>query len=91
MSPSDKFKTWWTHNSLKIFKTTIHTLLFKSHHHNDLEKSMKTLIQVQNTFNQDINRLEVQMSQLINTYRNDKTLSYQYLANPDIFNPIDLA
>jgi len=57
----------------------------------DLKMSMKALIQIQNTFSQDINRLEAQISQVANTYRNKKTLPYQPLTNPDIFNPIDLA
>ena len=57
----------------------------------DLEKCIEALIQIQNTFNQDFNRLEAQASQLVNTYRNEKSLPYQYLTNLDIFNPIDLA
>jgi len=52
---------------------------------------MEYMIQFQNNFTQSIDRLEVQMSQLINTYRKEKTLPYQYLTNPDITNPIDLA
>jgi len=31
------------------------------------------------------------MSQLVNTYKNVKTLPYQYLTNPAISNPIALA
>jgi len=57
----------------------------------DLEKSIEALIQIQNTFNQDFNRLKAQISQVANTYRNEKTLPYQSLTNPDISNPIDQA
>ena len=48
------------------------------------------MIQTQNFVTQSIDRLNAQMSQLVNIYRNEKTLSYQYLTNPDIPNPIDL-
>jgi len=48
------------------------------------------MIQSQNDFTQCIDRLEARMSQLINNYRKEKTLPYQYLTNPDISNPIDL-
>ena len=58
---------------------------------NDLEKSMKDMIQIQNFVTQSIKRLEAQMSKLVNTDRNEKTLSYQYLTNHNISNPIDLA
>ena len=51
------------------------------------------MIQSQNTFNLSINRLEVQMSELINTIydRNEQTLPYQCLTIPDISYNIDLA
>ena len=49
------------------------------------------MIQTQNYVTQSIGRLEAQMSQLVNTYRNEKTLPYQYLTNSDISNSIDLA
>jgi len=51
---------------------------------------MEALIQIQNIFNQDIITLEAQISQVSNTYKNEETLSYQSLTNPDISNPIDL-
>ena len=57
----------------------------------NLEKSMKYMIQSQNDFTQYIDRLEEKMNQLINTYRNEKTLPYQYLTSSDISNPINLA
>jgi len=51
---------------------------------------MEDMIQTQNFITQSIIRLEIQMSELVNAYRNEKTLPYQLLANPDISNPIDL-
>ena len=56
----------------------------------ELEKSMKDMIQTQNIVTQFIGKLEVQISQLVNIIRNEKTLSYQPLTNPDISNSIDL-
>jgi len=52
---------------------------------------MEALIQIQNIFNQDIIRLEVQISQVTNTYKNEETLPYQSFTDLDISNPIDLA
>ena len=46
-------------------------------HDMDLEKSMECMIQSQNDFTQSIDRLEAKMS-LLNTYRNEETLLYQY-------------
>jgi len=40
---------------------------------------------------QSIDRLEAKISQLVNIYRNEEPLPYQYLTNVDISNPIDLA
>jgi len=57
----------------------------------DLEKSMEDIIQIQNFVTQSIDRLEAQMSQLINTYRKEETLPYQYLTNPNISSLINLA
>jgi len=51
---------------------------------------MEDMIQTQNFITQFIDRLEAQMSELVNAYRNGKTLSYQSLTNPDVSNPIDL-
>ena len=59
----------------------------------DLKKSMhilENIIQTQNYVTQSIVRLEVQMSELVNAYRNGKTFSYQLLTNPDISNPINM-
>jgi len=54
---------------------------------------MEDMIQTQNFVIQSINRLEAQMSQLVNTIndKNEKTLPYQSLTILDISNPIDLA
>ena len=52
---------------------------------------MEALIQIQNIFNQDIIRLEVQISQVTNTYKNEETLPYQSFTDLDISNAIDLA
>ena len=57
----------------------------------DLEKSMEDMNQTQHFITQSIDRLEAQMSQLVNTCRNKKTLLYHYLINPDISNSVDLA
>ena len=60
----------------------------------ELEKSIEILHetsqQFQNFFTQSIDRLETQLSQLVNVHRNEKTCSYQPLTNPDILNSIDL-
>ena len=48
---------------------------------------MEGLIQSQNDFTQSLDRLETKMNQFVNTYKNEKTLSYQYLTNFDISNP----
>ena len=45
---------------------------------------------IQKSSTQSINRLEQQLSQLVNIYRNEEALSYQPLANSDISNSIDL-
>jgi len=50
---------------------------------------MEGVIQIQNTFNYDVLRLEVQISQVTNIYRNEETLPYQSLTNPNIPNHID--
>jgi len=59
-----------------------------------LEKSIEILqesaLQFQKSSAQSINRLETQLSQLVNIYRNEETLSYQPLTNSDISNSIDL-
>ena len=52
---------------------------------------MEYMVQSQNNFTQSIDGLEVQMSKLVNTNRNEETLPYQYLTNSDISNHIDLA
>ena len=60
----------------------------------ELEKSIEILHetsqQFQKSFTQSIDRLETQLSQLVNIHRNEETYSYQPLTNPDIFNFIDL-
>ena len=59
-----------------------------------LEKSIKILqesaLQFQKSSTQPINRLETQLNQLVNIYRNEETLSFQSLTNSDISNSIDL-
>ena len=50
----------------------------------------ETSQQFQKSFAQSIDRLETQLSQLVNIHRNEKTHSYQPLTNPDISNSIDL-
>ena len=57
----------------------------------DLEKSMEDIIQPQNFVTQSIDRLEAEISQLVNFYKNENIFPYQYLTNPDISIPIDLA
>ena len=45
----------------------------------------------ENFASQSVNRFELKQSQLSNSYRNEKTLSYQsLLANSDIFNSINM-
>ena len=53
--------------------------------------SMENLIQSENDFTQSINRLEAQMSRLINIGkdRNEKTLPNTLLTIPDFSNHID--
>ena len=53
--------------------------------------SMNNLIQSKNDFTQSMNRLEAQMSHLINIVkdRNEKTLPNTYLTIPDYPNHID--
>ena len=59
-----------------------------------LEKSIEILqesaLQFQKSSSQSIDRFEIQLSQLVNIYRNEKTLSYQPLTNSDISNSINL-
>ena len=47
-------------------------------------------LQFQKSFTQSIDRLEAQLSQLVNIHKNEETHSYQLLTNPDISNFIDL-
>jgi len=60
----------------------------------ELEKSIKILHetsqQFQKSFTRSIDRLETQLSQLVNIHRNEETHSYQPLTNPDISNSINL-
>ena len=51
---------------------------------NDLEKSMEDWIQTQNDVTRSINRLETQMSQMVNTMnvRNEETLLTQFFDHP---------
>ena len=44
----------------------------------DLEKSVENMIQTQNFVTKSIDRLNAQMSQLVNTYRDEKTLPYKF-------------
>jgi len=47
-------------------------------------------LQFQNPSSQSIDRLETQLRQLVNIYRNEETLSYQPLTNSAIRNSTDL-
>ena len=57
----------------------------------DIEKSMENLIQTKNYFSQSLNRLEAQMSRLINIVKakNEKTLPYTCLTIPNCPSHID--
>ena len=57
----------------------------------DLDRSMENLIQSENNFNQSVNRLEAQMSRLLNIMkqRNEKTLPNTCSTIPDCPNYID--
>ena len=50
---------------------------------------MEGLIQSQNDFTQSFDMLETKINQFVNTYKNEKNLSYQYLTNFDISNLTD--
>ena len=50
----------------------------------------ETSQQFQKSFTQSIDRLEAQLSQLVNIHRNEETHSYQPLTNSDISNSINL-
>ena len=50
----------------------------------------ESALQFQKSSTQSINKLETQLSQPVNIYRNKKTLFYQLLTNSDISNSIDL-
>ena len=60
----------------------------------DLKKSIEHIHDImqnhENFVSQSISRLESKQSQLANSYRNEETLSYQSLANSDIFNSINM-
>jgi len=49
----------------------------------DLDRRMKNLIQFENDFFQSVNRLEAQMSHLINTVKDRKTLPNTFSTIPD--------
>ena len=57
----------------------------------DSDTSMKNLIQFKNNFNQSINRLEAQMSRLLNIMkqRNEENLPNTYSTIPDCLSHID--
>jgi len=57
----------------------------------DSDRSMKNLIQSENNFNQSVNRLEAQMSHLLNIMKemNEKALPNTYLTIPDYRSHID--
>ena len=50
----------------------------------------ESALQFQKSSTQSINRLEIQLSQLVSIYRNEETLSYQILTNSDFSNSIDV-
>ena len=50
----------------------------------------ESALQFQKSSSQSIDRLETQLSKLVNIYKNEETLSSQPLTNPDISNSIDL-
>ena len=57
----------------------------------DLDRSMENLIQSENNFFQSVNRLEAQMSRLINIVKdkNEETLPNVFLTIPDCPSHID--
>ena len=67
-----------------------HPLEEKSYVENSIEILQESVLQFQKSSTQSIDRLETQLSQLVNIYRNEETLSYQLLTNLDISNSIDL-
>ena len=77
------------HEPIKIFKFKILTITSKSHHNKN--ESMKKLIQAGNYVTQSINRLEAQMSHLINRMkdRNEKTPLNTFSTIPDCSSYLD--
>ena len=53
-------------------------------------QSIGDMIQTRNSVIRPISRLDSIMTELVNNYRNEETLSYQLLTNPNISNSIDL-
>ena len=82
-------------NPLKIIKAIIYAPFssptIQKEEPIDMEKSMKDLIQKENSFTQSINSLEALISHLINTMndRNEKTLPTQFLTILDFPSHID--
>ena len=77
-----KFLFHYSHLNLtkiKVFKINLPTHLFKRTDRVRKEYGRHDL--TQNFITQSINRLEAQMSELVNAYRNEKTLPYQFLSN----------
>ena len=67
-----------------------HSLEEKLHLEKSIEILQESALQFQKSSSQSIDRLKTQLSQLVNIYKNEETLSYQPLTNPDISNSIDL-
>ena len=67
-----------------------HPLAEKSSLEKSIEILQESALQFQNSSSQSIDRLETQLSQLVNIYKNEKTLSYQPLTNPNISSSINL-
>ena len=67
-----------------------HPLKEKSSLEKSIEVLQESALQFQKSSSQSIDRLETQLSQLVNIYRNEETLCYQPLTNPNSSTSINL-
>jgi len=63
-----------------------HPLEEKSYQEKSIEILQVSALQFQKSSSQSIDRLKIQLNQLVNNYKNEETLSYQPLINLDISN-----
>jgi len=97
LSPNNKFKTYWLTIFIFILKwRCIHslsrtTIWGKIRARKKYRNHAWDCTIISKIFYPVINRLEAQLSQLVNIYKNEKTLSYQPLTNLDISNFANLA